>query len=859
MSGMTRTKASIVAAALGLLLTRAPAAAQLLGLSPSALVLSVTGEALPDASTGDLGLRYVVNAATTASCEGGGTAQTLCVDAGDEWVALATAENGLGGGGGASTAAELSYDNTASGMSADDVQAAIEEVAAASSTYAPISHVHAAADTTSGTFGNDRISAGSVTQHETALEAELDLSDLQGVASPAQLPAATTSARGGVVLSTNAEATAGEVVTATDSRLTDSRTPSSTLAHASSHAAAGSDPVTITAAQVGSLTLNDARVDGSQESDEVAIGGDGTGTASALVVTDDSHAHTGATISGLDAADTSTGSFGDGRVDGSLEADEVNPTLGTQTQGPFVASVATTAPLAGGGVAAEGSTLTLSLSQNAGTDVTADLEEETHATEHSAGGADPITATNLAAPCSDAQVLGGNSGATGVECQADDDTAETDAKVANAITVAGGAIGTTTIDLVQSTTPAPTVEGRAEWDTNDDRLVIGDGAAPKTFYPGAHAGASTDGGAATTSTALAANPADCSASQFANAIDASGNLTCATPSGGGARTVSARTEVAASPYAITSGQTGYIFTNEGATARTYLALPTAVAGLEYTFDVQDADGIRIVANTGDTLRIEHRNALAAGYCEAATVGNSVTLKAINATEWTASAVAGQSWYCSPASIATPTTWFRGQDLASGVISTWEDYTVGDHDATQATNTARPVRASSGSNFYAHFDGSDDYLALPNFMTGYTAGELFMVIKATTDPNTGGWMHLGSDTQANRYSNSTDSLLYISFATTSRKTTGNPVQDLSVWHVLDVWSASNDYAVYINNDLHYSTATNTVGYPTGPFIGRNSAAVYFPGDVAEFIFYDRKLTVGERAAVYTYLAAIRDSM
>lgn len=40
-------------------------------------------------------------------------------------------------------------------------------------------------------------------------------------------------------------------------------------------------------------------------------------------------------------------------------------------------------------------------------------------------------------------------------------------------------------------------------------------------------------GNASTATALAANPTDCGVGQFANAIDASGNLTCATPASGG--------------------------------------------------------------------------------------------------------------------------------------------------------------------------------------------------------------------------------------------------------------------------------------------------------------------------------------
>jgi len=46
---------------------------------------------------------------------------------------------------------------------------------------------------------------------------------------------------------------------------------------------------------------------------------------------------------------------------------------------------------------------------------------------------------------------------------------------------------------------------------------------------GNYAGSSSPGGAATTATALVTNPTDCSGSNFANAIDASGNLTCALP------------------------------------------------------------------------------------------------------------------------------------------------------------------------------------------------------------------------------------------------------------------------------------------------------------------------------------------
>lgn len=94
-------------------------------------------------------------------------------------------------------------------------------------------------------------------------------------------------------------------------------------------------------------------------------------------------------------------------------------------------NVSLTLPTSGGTIPSSAtSPVTLSsagviaLTQNAGTDVTADLEEETHASEHSLGGTDPITVTNLASSCTNAQVLGGTAGGTGVECQTDDDVPE---------------------------------------------------------------------------------------------------------------------------------------------------------------------------------------------------------------------------------------------------------------------------------------------------------------------------------------------------------------------------------------------------------------------------------------------------
>lgn len=96
----------------------------------------------------------------------------------------------------------------------------------------------------------------------------------------------------------------------------------------------------------------------------------------------------------------------------------------------------------------------------------------------------------------------------------------------------------------------------------------------------------------------------------------------------------------------TANRTGTLYTNEGAASRVDTTLPTAEAGVAYTFVVQDADGVRVTAAAGDTIRIAGTVTAAAGYIESATIGNTVTLVAINATEWVATASHG-TWTFGP--------------------------------------------------------------------------------------------------------------------------------------------------------------------------------------------------------------------
>src|SRR5262247_3533304 len=68
------------------------------------------------------------------------------------------------------------------------------------------------------------------------------------------------------------------------------------------------------------------------------------------------------------------------------------------------------------------------------------------------------------------------------------------------------------------------------------------------------------------------------------------------------------------------------------------------------------------------------------------------------------------------------------------ISTWADSSVNGRNATQS-GTARPTYKVNIINGLpvARFDGADDFFTLPNFLTAFSAGEIFLVIKLDNDP------------------------------------------------------------------------------------------------------------------------------
>lgn len=200
-----------------------------------------------------------------------------------------------------------------------------------------------------------------------------------------------------------------------------------------------------------------------------------------------------------------------------------------------------------------------------------------------------------------------------------------------------------------------------------------------------------------------------------------------------------------------------------------------------------------------------------------------------------------------------------------VIAVWQDQSGNARHATQTVNGNRPTLdvtvGLGGKNVIDFASASSHFLNLPNFLTGFTAAEVWIVMKPAADPpasSAAGIWKFGSDTTNADFYTWTDGSAYIGFGTTVRKSAGNPAISIAAWHVLRVLSAASDYKVWTTPDdvLLFSTATNTVGWTTTPTLGRSTGSsvnYHLNGKIAEIFIYSQARSTAERAALMAYIA------
>lgn len=219
--------------------------------------------------------------------------------------------------------------------------------------------------------------------------------------------------------------------------------------------------------------------------------------------------------------------------------------------------------------------------------------------------------------------------------------------------------------------------------------------------------------------------------------------------------------------------------------------------------------------------------------------------------------AGGGGISDPTDVAGCKLWLDAGQIGGLVdddpVGSWPDASGQGNDGSVQVGSFRPRWRTNVVNGLpvVRFNGTDTYtVTLPDFMSGFTAGTMFWVLKNSTSSNMS-MSHWGTNADQDYYPFAGDSQVYLGDGSTARKSCGTPPFGLdSAFHILTINSASGAWSVRLAGAAFFSTATNTVAFDASPEIGRNVWA----GDIAEVVVYDSALGTTDRDNVEAYLAS-----
>lgn len=138
--------------------------------------------------------------------------------------------------------------------------------------------------------------------------------------------------------------------------------------------------------------------------------------------------------------------------------------------------------------------------------------------------------------------------------------------------------------------------------------------------------------------------------------------------------------------------------------------------------------------------------------------------------------------------------------------------------------------------------------------GWSEGQIWVVVKATSDPSTtgGGLWRFNND--SNTHYNYYSGLIYECWGVTARENAITPPAALTSWHVYSVSSSASGQILYRDGTAFNTSGAKTTSFNVAPQIGRNVSGGIFQGKIAGWIATDTVLSSTDRAKVDNYLRA-----
>lgn len=225
---------------------------------------------------------------------------------------------------------------------------------------------------------------------------------------------------------------------------------------------------------------------------------------------------------------------------------------------------------------------------------------------------------------------------------------------------------------------------------------------------------------------------------------------------------------------------------------------------------------------------------------------------------------GRSSFVLPNQLSGCLLWLRG-DLGIhistfGGVDRWADQSGKGNDATAFNEPFYnlPGRSINGQKVVSFDANNSKYMTLTSSLGSPTALHAMVVHRrlqsnAVLPVLTGFWA-IGGSTLLTHMPWSGDNFIYDDGGGAVRYNCGLPKVPLNQSQVYEVQNAPGSWANFLNGKLQFSSPTNTVGTgePT-PLIGSGqTSTVFYDGDMAEVIIYNRILSPNERSLLINYL-------
>ncbi|MGF6849825.1 hypothetical protein QFZ51_005060 [Chitinophaga sp. W3I9] len=218
----------------------------------------------------------------------------------------------------------------------------------------------------------------------------------------------------------------------------------------------------------------------------------------------------------------------------------------------------------------------------------------------------------------------------------------------------------------------------------------------------------------------------------------------------------------------------------------------------------------------------------------------------------------------PAGVAAGlTVWARADSgvVGGNVATQWTELSPSRRAWPTAGGGALPWKEAA-FNFNPGIGFSNNYFVAPEFANALTAGEIFSVQLSNADntvatpiyPFEFGGTYASS--QAVYTWSNNNHYTYFGSGTARRNFPYPAGVNVRNAHMLNIWSATNDWAAGIDGKVLLTANVNAVSFlsPAGSkdYIGAGHNAP-FNGDIPEIILYSRKLSAVERQQVQSYMA------